>query len=348
MINYIKHIGSYTLQQLKRYYFDDLKELFGTTIKNVNTFVPMETEDRRRTPELAAGSSQAKITDFVKVRSSKRVVEAELDHEGFKRQKTNEAVNISRQPDEEEKELSQEDLQQMMMVVPVEEVYVEALQDILKIFDRDDLVMLWNLVKERFSSTEPTDDKERALWVKLKRPIVERHTEMANELQRKIFEQANRSINNVFGSIHSGTEFQFRETVVAGNQSNGNASTKAYDNAGKARMEKIPGKDYILLPLSIQNPSFSSSSKDSPDAGFKPSWVDKRRMLKIRAESGNQLKERYTNNVNAVSSTVNAVGLEVNVVNPKTSIELLNDLNMLELKDIVYLYDDEDVDAEAT
>nr|GEX80387.1 hypothetical protein [Tanacetum cinerariifolium] len=34
---------------------------------------------------------------------------------------------------------------------------------------RDELVMLWSLVKERFSSTEPTDDKERTLWVELKR-----------------------------------------------------------------------------------------------------------------------------------------------------------------------------------
>ncbi|GKB84431.1 putative ribonuclease H-like domain-containing protein, partial [Tanacetum coccineum] len=33
----------------------------------------------------------------------------------------------------------------------------------------DDLVMLWNLVKERFSSTKPIDDKERTLWVELKR-----------------------------------------------------------------------------------------------------------------------------------------------------------------------------------
>nr|GEY11367.1 hypothetical protein [Tanacetum cinerariifolium] len=33
----------------------------------------------------------------------------------------------------------------------------------------DDLAMLWNLVKERFSSTEPTDDKERTLWDELKR-----------------------------------------------------------------------------------------------------------------------------------------------------------------------------------
>ncbi|GJZ08743.1 hypothetical protein Tco_0543026 [Tanacetum coccineum] len=174
-------------------------------MKNVNTFVPMETEDRGRASELAAGSSQATIIDSAEVGSSKRAAEAELDHEGSKRQKTNEASgSVQEQPEEEEKELSQEDLQQMMMVVPVEEVYVEALQvkypiidwevyteesrkywkiirvgnhteayqffeDMLKIFDRDDLVMLWNLVKERFSSTEPTDDKERALWVELKR-----------------------------------------------------------------------------------------------------------------------------------------------------------------------------------
>ncbi|GJZ17259.1 hypothetical protein Tco_0553382 [Tanacetum coccineum] len=41
--------------------------------------------------------------------------------------------------------------------------------DMLKALDRDDLVMLWSLVKEKFNSTEPTDDKERELWVELKR-----------------------------------------------------------------------------------------------------------------------------------------------------------------------------------
>ncbi|GKC14689.1 hypothetical protein Tco_1011471 [Tanacetum coccineum] len=48
------------------------------------------------------------------------------------------------------------------------EVY-EFFDDMLKAFDRDDLVKLWSLVKERFSSTDPTDDKERTLWVDLKR-----------------------------------------------------------------------------------------------------------------------------------------------------------------------------------
>ncbi|GJV75493.1 hypothetical protein Tco_1507077 [Tanacetum coccineum] len=35
--------------------------------------------------------------------------------------------------------------------------------------DWDDLVMLWSLVKEKFNLTEPTDDKEREIWVELKR-----------------------------------------------------------------------------------------------------------------------------------------------------------------------------------
>ncbi|GKD37225.1 hypothetical protein Tco_1257432, partial [Tanacetum coccineum] len=42
-------------------------------------------------------------------------------------------------------------------------------KDMLKNFDRDDLVKLWSLVHERFNSTKPTEDKERELWVELKR-----------------------------------------------------------------------------------------------------------------------------------------------------------------------------------
>ncbi|GJU90307.1 hypothetical protein Tco_1302730 [Tanacetum coccineum] len=120
-----------------------------------------------------------------KQRKGTSIVKIELDHEGSKKQKTNEASgSVQEQPEEEEKEFSQEDLQQMMMVVPVEEVYVEALQVKYPIIDwevyteesrnirrssGDDLVMLCNFTKERFSSTEPTDDKERALWVELNR-----------------------------------------------------------------------------------------------------------------------------------------------------------------------------------
>nr|GEV11710.1 hypothetical protein [Tanacetum cinerariifolium] len=39
----------------------------------------------------------------------------------------------------------------------------------LKGFDREDRVALWNLVKEKFSLAAPNEDKEKALWVELKR-----------------------------------------------------------------------------------------------------------------------------------------------------------------------------------
>ncbi|GJY70682.1 hypothetical protein Tco_0474385 [Tanacetum coccineum] len=101
-------------------------------------------------------------------------------------------------------ELSHEELQQLIIIVPKEGMNIEALQtkypiidwevytkdsrmywkiirvgnhtevyhvfeDMLKTFNRDDLVKLWSLVQERFNSTEPTEDKEIEIWVELKR-----------------------------------------------------------------------------------------------------------------------------------------------------------------------------------
>nr|GEW94184.1 hypothetical protein [Tanacetum cinerariifolium] len=63
------------------------------------------------------------------------------------------------------KDVSKQDLKQMMQLVPVEEVYVEALQH----FDREDLTQLWTLVRETLSIRQATSDKEKELWVELKR-----------------------------------------------------------------------------------------------------------------------------------------------------------------------------------
>ncbi|GJS83640.1 putative ribonuclease H-like domain-containing protein [Tanacetum coccineum] len=149
--------------------------------------------------------------------------------------------------------------------------------------------------------------------------------------------------------------------VVAGNQSNGNAGTKACDNAGKARIETILGKDYILLPLSIQDPPFSSSSKDSPNAGFKPSGEEEK---KDAEDPGNEDSEvpsteeprvnqekdasvNSTNTINTVSLTVNTAGIEDNVVDENIVYGCDDDPNMPKLEEIVYSDDDEDVGAEA-
>ncbi|GJZ61941.1 putative ribonuclease H-like domain-containing protein [Tanacetum coccineum] len=61
---------------------------------------------------------------------------------------------------------------------------------------------------------------------------------------------------------------------------NGNAGTKACDDAGK--METVPGKDYILLPLWPVDSLLSQSSKSSLDEGFKPSGDDEKKIIKER------------------------------------------------------------------
>ncbi|GJS32471.1 hypothetical protein Tco_0530853 [Tanacetum coccineum] len=118
----------------------------------------MESESERVIPELAAGSS-------------KRDAEEELVQESLKRLKTGESSVPAEEPkDKEEEELSQERIQQMMIIVPEQGINVyQFFNDMLKAFNKEDLVKLWSLVKEKFTSTEPTEDKERELWVELKR-----------------------------------------------------------------------------------------------------------------------------------------------------------------------------------
>ncbi|GJX40942.1 hypothetical protein Tco_0255932 [Tanacetum coccineum] len=74
MSNYLKNMARYTLQQLRGYSFNEIKTLFETTMRKVNTFVPIKSEVNRVVPKLATGSS-------------KRDAEEELDQESSKRQR---------------------------------------------------------------------------------------------------------------------------------------------------------------------------------------------------------------------------------------------------------------------
>ncbi|GKC53016.1 hypothetical protein Tco_1075761 [Tanacetum coccineum] len=141
-------------------------------------------ESNRLVPKISTGGS-------------KRTTKTELEHEGSKRQKTNEEQSAK-----EEKELSEEELQKLMMIVPVEEVYVEALQK----FDRDDLDKLWSLVKERFSSTDPTDDKERTLWVELKRLFEPDIDDILWKLQRYMHDPLTWRLYDTCGVHHVSTD----------------------------------------------------------------------------------------------------------------------------------------------
>ncbi|GJX27474.1 putative ribonuclease H-like domain-containing protein [Tanacetum coccineum] len=125
--------------------------------------------------------------------------------------------------------------------------------------------------------------------------------------------------------------------IIVGNQSNGNAGTKACDDAGKARMET-----------------------DSPDAGFKPSGEEEKKdaedigkdskipsIEEPRINQENDASVNSTNNINTVSPTVNATSIEDNDVDENIVYGCADDPNIPKLEDIVYSDDDEDVGAEA-
>ncbi|GKB14297.1 hypothetical protein Tco_0848220 [Tanacetum coccineum] len=130
-------------------------------MRRVHTFVPIESEIERVILELAAGSS-------------KRDAEEKLDQESSKRQKTEKRMNVEALQTKYpiiDWEIYNEGTRKYWKIIRVRnhtEVH-QFFDDMLKALDKDDLVMLWSLVKERFNSTEPTDDKEREIWVELKR-----------------------------------------------------------------------------------------------------------------------------------------------------------------------------------
>ncbi|GKF45893.1 hypothetical protein Tco_0135695, partial [Tanacetum coccineum] len=109
---------------------------------------------------------------------------------------------------------------------------------------------------------------------------------------------------------------------------------------GNSKGGKITGKD----------PPFSSSSKDSPDAGFKPSGEEEKKDVEhprneysevpsTEEPRVNQEKDasvNITNTINTVSPTVNTPDIEDNVVDGNIVYGCDDDPNMPELEEIIY------------
>ncbi|GKB70730.1 retrovirus-related pol polyprotein from transposon TNT 1-94 [Tanacetum coccineum] len=138
--------------------------------------------------------------------------------------------------------------------------------------------------------------------------------------------KAFRVFNSRTRVVEENLHIRFSESTpnVVGTQSNGFAGTKVSDNAGQARKETEPIKNYILLPLWTADPPFSQDPKSSHDDGFKPSSDDGKK------DDEDPRKDS-----------------EFNAVGRKTSIELPFDPNMPTLEDVIifdFSRDDDDVD----
>ncbi|GKA35835.1 putative ribonuclease H-like domain-containing protein [Tanacetum coccineum] len=137
--------------------------------------------------------------------------------------------------------------------------------------------------------------------------------------------------------------------------------TKKNINAGQDGKKIVPDQEYILLPLLTTDPSLSKSSKDSPDARFKPSREEEKmdsehpenedsevpNTEEPRVNQEQDTNVNSTNNIKTVCPTVNAVDIENNAINENIVYGCIDDPNMPNLEDIIYSDDDEEVGAEA-
>ncbi|GJY21433.1 putative ribonuclease H-like domain-containing protein [Tanacetum coccineum] len=167
--------------------------------------------------------------------------------------------------------------------------------------------------------------------------------------------KAFRVFNSITRIVEENMHVQFSENTpnIAG-------STKACDDAGKARIEIVPGnKNGDSIPwLKITycyhfghvDPLLSSKIKRVLLMKRIQTFRDDEKKIteetRTRSEDEKDDQEKdssvnSTNNINASSTN------KVNDVGGKSSIELPDDLNMPALEDIVYSDDDDDVGAEA-
>nr|GFA02665.1 hypothetical protein [Tanacetum cinerariifolium] len=145
----IKSYQGWRFKDFKGVSFEDIEAKFTQVWKWIEDFTPMGSKEE---------AERAKRQGII------------LEKEQVKKQKLSEEAPESKSPTEE---VSEDRIKEMMQLVPVEDVYVQALQVKHPIIDwkldREDLNQLWALVKEYLTIRPASNDKEMELWVELKR-----------------------------------------------------------------------------------------------------------------------------------------------------------------------------------
>nr|GFA21997.1 hypothetical protein [Tanacetum cinerariifolium] len=176
LVDLINQRKNYTLKQQKKMSFEEIKELFEATIRRIHDFVLMEKEGKKEVSKFAGAGGSKKDAEELDQGSSKKQRLMKLQDQ-FKNNQTRNHT----------------------------EVY-QFFDDMLKVFDMDYLVQLWYLVKERFSSTKPNDDKDRVLWVELKRLFKPDADDELQKLQRYMHDPPKWRLYDICGVFHVSIE----------------------------------------------------------------------------------------------------------------------------------------------
>ncbi|GKC60879.1 hypothetical protein Tco_1088477 [Tanacetum coccineum] len=153
MSTYLKNMAKYKHNQLKSKSFDDIHKLFNKAMKRVNTFVDMDTELVEGSEVRAEGSeTRAEVLDDEPLSTKSPTI---VDYKIHKKER--------------------KVFFQIIRADGKHQMYL-TFRKMLKNFDREDLKVLWSIVKARFKKTEPVNYMDNFLLLNLK-TMFEHHVE---------------------------------------------------------------------------------------------------------------------------------------------------------------------------
>nr|GEZ76065.1 hypothetical protein [Tanacetum cinerariifolium] len=195
MCTYLKNMENYKHNQLKNKIFKEIQMLFNNTMKWIDSFVPMDIELVKGSEKAVEGSEKDEEC------SSKRPA-SNLEQEDTKRQRIkeeNESAELKRCleiiPDDDDVTIEATPLSSKSPTIVNYKIYKERRKSFFKIirvdgnsqnhltfekmfknFNREDLEVLWSIIKARFKKTKPVDDMDNLLFQTLK-TMFEHHVE---------------------------------------------------------------------------------------------------------------------------------------------------------------------------
>nr|GEV60662.1 hypothetical protein [Tanacetum cinerariifolium] len=156
MCTYLKNMANYKHNQLKSKSFEEIQILFNNTMKWIEAFVPMDID-------LEKGSDKA-------VEDSEKAKECSSERGNDDDVKIKATPISSKSPTIVDYKIYKEGKKSYFKIIRVDgnsQSYL-TFEKMFKNFNREDLEVLWSIVKARFKKTKPIDDIDNLLFQTLK------------------------------------------------------------------------------------------------------------------------------------------------------------------------------------
>ncbi|GKB95897.1 hypothetical protein Tco_0982034 [Tanacetum coccineum] len=155
MCNYLKNMAGYKHNQLRHKSFADIQKLFDKALKRVNTFVHMDTE---KVEESTKKQKVEDETEQTELKECCKIIPFDEDTVNTIPLATKQAPIVDYKITRDARKI----YYHITKADGSTQVYMRF-KDMLKMFNREDLEVLYKIVKDRFKSTNPVGDNI-VLW----------------------------------------------------------------------------------------------------------------------------------------------------------------------------------------